>query len=82
MREFVEESFRRLGLPSHPYLHMNTSLLRPVDVYTLKGDPSKAANVLGWAPEVSFYQLVTKMVEAEMYRVKNPHQTTLPRDLL
>ncbi len=82
VREFVSEAFRCVGLPSHPHLHSNTSLLRPADVYTLKGDPSKAASVLGWVPEVSFHQLVAKMVEAEMYRAKNPHQNTLPRDLL
>jgi GDPmannose 4,6-dehydratase len=35
---------------------------RPAEVETLLGDPSKARAVLGWAPEVTFDQLVAEMV--------------------
>ena len=34
----------------------------------LLGDASKAKRVLGWAPEVTFDQLVTDMVDADMAR--------------
>jgi GDPmannose 4,6-dehydratase len=39
---------------------------RPAEVETLLGDPSKAKAKLGWAPEVSFDQLVREMVETDL----------------
>jgi len=34
------------------------------------GDPSKAAKKLGWKPKLSFEQLVHRMVDADMERIK------------
>jgi GDPmannose 4,6-dehydratase len=39
---------------------------RPAEVDTLLGDPSKAKNKLGWAPKVSFRELVTEMVREDL----------------
>jgi GDPmannose 4,6-dehydratase len=39
---------------------------RPTEVDILRGDASKARNVLGWAPKVTFPQLVHEMVWADM----------------
>jgi GDPmannose 4,6-dehydratase len=39
---------------------------RPTEVDTLLGDASKARTCLGWEPRVSFEQLVTEMVEADL----------------
>jgi GDPmannose 4,6-dehydratase len=39
---------------------------RPAEVETLLGDPSKARTKLGWAPEVSFNELVTEMVRGDL----------------
>lgn len=38
---------------------------RPTEVQTLRGDSSKAARELGWAPRASFYELVKEMVDAD-----------------
>jgi GDPmannose 4,6-dehydratase len=38
---------------------------RPTEVDTLLGDASKARRQLGWAPEISFAQLVREMVESD-----------------
>ena len=38
---------------------------RPAEVDTLLGDASKARRQLGWAPEVSFEELVREMVESD-----------------
>jgi GDPmannose 4,6-dehydratase len=38
---------------------------RPTEVETLLGDPSKAKARLGWAPKVSFDQLVAEMVRSD-----------------
>ena len=39
---------------------------RPTEVETLLGDPSKAKRQLGWQPEISFQELVSEMVEADV----------------
>lgn len=39
---------------------------RPTEVETLLGDPSKAAELLGWRPQVTFEELVRIMVEADL----------------
>lgn len=44
---------------------------RPAEVDLLVGDPSKAAAVLGWRPEMSLDGLVQLMVEADISRVKH-----------
>ena len=39
---------------------------RPNEVDYLLGDPTKAKNELGWKIEVSFEQLVKKMVDSDL----------------
>jgi len=43
--------------------------LRPAEVSTLCGDASKARQVLGWQPKVTFAELVAMMVDADLERV-------------
>lgn len=38
---------------------------RPAEVETLLGDSSKAADLLGWAPQIGTRELVSQMVEAD-----------------
>lgn len=45
---------------------------RPTEVDILIGDPSKAADVLGWRAQTSFKQLVELMVDADIRFVKYP----------
>ncbi len=42
---------------------VNKSFFRPAEVELLLGDPSKAEKALGWKREISFAQLVQRMVE-------------------
>ena len=44
---------------------------RPTEVDNLRGDPSKAKEVLGWEHRTSFSELVREMVEADLVTVKN-----------
>lgn len=39
---------------------------RPAEVETLLGDPSKAKQILGWEPEISFDELVREMVQTDL----------------
>jgi GDPmannose 4,6-dehydratase len=44
---------------------------RPTEVDLLLGDPSKAKRVLGWAPRVTFTELVEMMVDADLGSVQS-----------
>jgi GDPmannose 4,6-dehydratase len=45
--------------------------VRPAEVDLLLGDSSRARKELGWEPAVSFKQLVTMMVDADVARLKS-----------
>jgi GDPmannose 4,6-dehydratase len=47
-------------------VHVDSRYFRPTEVETLLGDPTKAKLKLGWTAEVSFDQLVTEMVDADL----------------
>jgi len=70
VRELVEIAFGTLGLDWHAYVHEDPALLRPAEVERLVGDASKARRVLGWAPRVSFRELVEMMVRADLERLQ------------
>ncbi len=51
---------------------VNKQWLRPTDVVSLWGDPSKAKEVLGWNPQkTSYEELVRKMAEYDRNKAKN-----------
>ena len=70
VREFIEESFKAAGLDWKKYVEVKESFKRPHDVNYLRGDYSKAKNILGWEPKVKFKKLVKKMVESDLSRWK------------
>lgn len=45
---------------------INPKFFRPAEVDLLLGDPTKARNVLGWKPDVTFDRLVELMTEADL----------------
>jgi GDPmannose 4,6-dehydratase len=47
-------------------VEIDPKYLRPCDVDSLQGDPSKAKEKLGWSPRVTFRELVSIMVEADL----------------
>ncbi len=71
VRELVELAFARVGLDWRQYVVVDPELFRPADVNALCGDSTKARKKLGWAPTVSFEQLVAMMVDADLQRVKD-----------
>ncbi|MCA8996514.1 MAG: GDP-mannose 4,6-dehydratase, partial [Planctomycetaceae bacterium] len=82
VREFCEIAFSRVGLPitwkgegldevgcdklGRTLIRIDPRFFRPAEVDTLLGDASKAKEVLGWQPQVSFQQLVEMMVDADL----------------
>ena len=70
VRELVRLAFERVDLDYTKYVELDPAFLRPAEVDLLVGDPSKAEKHLGWKPKVSFQQLVHRMVDADLVRVK------------
>jgi len=68
VHEFVEESFKVVGLDWKEYVKSDQRLLRPLDVSHLCGEAKKAETVLGWKAKVSFKKLVEIMVKADLER--------------
>ncbi|NLG34661.1 MAG: GDP-mannose 4,6-dehydratase [Lentisphaerae bacterium] len=68
VREFLQIAFSHVGLNFEDYVVIDPEFIRPAEVELLLGNPAKANEKLGWKPEVSFEQLVTRMVDADMDR--------------
>jgi GDPmannose 4,6-dehydratase len=81
VKYFVDAVAQRLGMTlnwagegkiEHAYwndrviVSVDPKYYRPAEVESLCGDPSKARDKLGWVPRISFDDLVTEMVEAEL----------------
>ncbi len=66
VREFLDLAFGYVNLDWQAYIEFDERYLRPAEVELLIGDPSKAKAKLGWAPSVTFEELVYLMVEADL----------------
>jgi len=66
VREWVELTFKLLGLDWKKYVDFDENLKRPAEVDILLGDFSKSKNDLGFNPQVKFKDLVKIMVDYEL----------------
>jgi len=47
-------------------VRINHEFYRPAEVDNLRADPSRARLILGWAPSISFNELVKRMMESDL----------------
>jgi len=66
VRDFLNEAFAYVGLDPQEHVRTDPRYFRPTDVDLLIADATKARNALGWAPRVTFKELVRIMVDADM----------------
>lgn len=66
VKDFLEEAFSKVQLKWNEWVEIDPVLYRPCEVPYLRCDASKAKNVLGWTPKVTFKELVQRMVEADI----------------
>jgi len=69
VQDLVEVAFGHAGLDWQEYVKEDPRFRRPAEVEHLEADPAKAKRVLGWEPKVSFEQLITMMVDADIERL-------------
>ena len=65
-QEFAELAFKQVGLNCEDYIRQDPRFMRPAEVDHLLGDASKAREELGWAPSLSFEELVQVMVASDL----------------
>ena len=61
-------------IPEHanrPIVSVNKKFFRPAEVDVLLGNPAKAESVLGWKREISFSDLVERMVKNDLALVEH-----------
>jgi GDPmannose 4,6-dehydratase len=79
VREFCELAFAHIGLDYRAYVQTDPRSQRAPESMPRVGDASKARQVLGWRPSLSFEQLVRTMVDADIVaqQVAYPSTTQL-----
>ena len=77
IKELLEVAFGHVGLDYKDYTVVDPKYLRPAEVDLLCGDSTKAKNVLGWTPKVSFKELIVMMVENDLQIVRKEIQNNL-----
>ena len=70
VQRLVELAFQAAGLDWQKHVVTDPALVRPAEVDLLIGDPAKAKQKLKWEPEVTFEQLVERMVKADLARLQ------------
>jgi len=65
--DFVAAAFAHVGIDDwRPLVRVDSGLRRSADAREQRGDASKAHDLLGWRPEISFEALVAEMVDADL----------------
>ena len=66
IKDFLDAAFNLIGISDWTnYVTIDPEFYRPAEVDYLLGSSSKAKTVLEWEPEVTFVQLVQRMVESD-----------------
>lgn len=67
IRDLLTAAFSHVGIDDwSPYVRHDEAMMRPSDGTSLVGDASKAADVLSWRPQVTFEELVLRMVRHDI----------------
>jgi GDPmannose 4,6-dehydratase len=70
VREFLEETFRQLGLNAGDYVEYDKRFERPGKTGDLVGNFSKATKTFGYQPKVKFQELIKMLIENDLKEVE------------
>jgi GDPmannose 4,6-dehydratase len=68
LEDFVHAAFATVGLDWRDHVDFDQSLLRPFEVDCTVGNPSKAVAELGWKARSRVFDVVAKLLDAELDR--------------
>ena len=63
VRDMCDYVFSKLGMDYKELVFQDQKYMRPEELKYLRGDASKARNVLGWKPEYTFEGMMDEMIE-------------------
>ncbi len=69
VKEMVEFVFTYLDLDWNDYVTTDQKYLRPEELHYLRGDSTKAKEVLGWTPKIGFEEMMREMVDYWLVQV-------------
>jgi GDPmannose 4,6-dehydratase len=64
--DFAHAAFAAVGLDADSHIRVDSTLVRAVEATPSVGDPGKARERLGWTAQLSFEELVERMVRADV----------------
>ena len=72
IRDFLDLAFDAIGISEwDDYVTQDPRFYRPAEVDVLRGDFSKAKQVLGWQPKVDLKEMVSRMVRNDIERLSS-----------
>ncbi len=74
--EFAAAAFACVDLDAERYVRVDPSLVRAPERTKSVGDPTRARERLGWEPELSFAELVERMVRADLQALRGERART------
>lgn len=72
VREVAEIAFSEVGLRWEDHVVTGEADMRPAEIHQLRADATRAREVLGWRPTVSFDALVRMMVRSDLQALEGP----------
>jgi GDPmannose 4,6-dehydratase len=67
IRKFLSIAFNQIGIDDYEkYIEIDKRYMRPAEVEYLRGDSSKAREVLGWKPKTSLEEMISKMIDNDI----------------
>ena len=79
VENFVRTAFGHVGLDWKEHVKIDPKFFRPAEVDILQADAAKARRKLGWVPRMTFEQLVTQMVDADIDRLATVERVRVAR---
>ena len=70
LRQLCEIAYRSVGRDWQECVYSDPALVRPLEPGTIRADPAKARDRLGWYPSVSFEDMIGRMVAAQAKRLQ------------
>ena len=62
LKQLIAEACSQVGIEPDTFYQSDPGLIRPSEIQSVRLDPSLISSSLGWAPEVSFKELVSNLV--------------------
>ena len=71
LRQLCQAAYGRVDLNWQDHVVSDPLLVRPLETGPTLADASKARRMLNWEPSISFEEMVSKMVDAQIVRLKS-----------